>query len=637
MKVLLFGLDCAIGERWTRFALDGELPTAQRLLRSGTRAENCLSPLPTLTTTNWTTLATGAWPGTHGITDFNIHKPGQHLNDCPQAFDSSDCQAEYIWNAAARAGKRSVLVNYPSSWPSPLVNGVQVGGAGCEVTDWRIGLPAEERQVSLAAEQFFSTEGEPLSEPVQWGSESPAEFEFPFSFHDARWPIDDALILRAEVLEDDGPCLRVTGAGHTATLRPGTWSETFACELNAGGRPRVAVFRLKLLDLDPSRRLLRLFVTDVCSIDGLEYPEHIAGDVATLDGLPLASMGFDPFTLGWIDLETMVELHEMSTTWIAEVSVRLLRENPWDLFYVHMHAVDWFYHLASVPLNPTLNRDESRRETYEAAELRIYKAMDSAIGRILETVEEPRVTVVVSDHGASSFTKLAPTAQILCDAGLLSFEPGGADAYDEGYTAPVVKVDWSQTRAIPQRSCWIYINLEGRDPAGIVPEAEYSQVQEAIIDALLSYRDPDTGLCPYSMVLRKQDARVLGLHGDRIGDVVYAVREEFSDEHGQILGTGQSSSGFGSLGCTLVMEGPGVKRGVSIDRTVWLTDVVPTICHIARLPIPVTAEGSVIYQLLERPDDLIEDLARARDQVDRLTTMMQRRQALTHQPPLAPP
>ena len=516
MKVLLFGLDCAIGERWTRFALDGELPTAQRLLRSGTRAENCLSPLPTLTTTNWTTLATGAWPGTHGITDFNIHKPGQHLNDCPQAFDSSDCQAEYIWNAAARAGKRSVLVNYPSSWPSPRVNGVQVGGAGCEVTDWRIGLPAEERQVFLAAEQFFSTEGEPLSEPVQWGSESPAEFEFPFSFHDARWPIDDALILRAEVLEDDGPCLRVTGAGHTATLRPGTWSETFACELNAGGRPRVAVFRLKLLDLDPSRRLLRLFVTDVCSIDGLEYPEHIAGDVATLDGLPLASMGFDPFTLGWIHLETMVELHEMSTTWIAEVWVRLLRENPWDLFYVHMHAVDWFYHLASVPLNPTLNRDESRRETYEAAELRIYKAMDSAIGRILETVEEPRVTVVVSDHGASSFTKLAPTAQILCDAGLLSFEPGGADAYDEGYTAPVVKVDWSQTRAIPQRSCWIYINLEGRDPAGIVPEAEYSQVQEAIIDALLSYRDPDTGLCPYSMVLRKQDARVLGLHGDRL-------------------------------------------------------------------------------------------------------------------------
>ena len=90
---------------------------------------------------------------------------------------------------------------------------------------------------------------------------------------------------------------------------------------------------------------------------------------------------------------------------------------------------------------------------------------------------------------------------------------------------------------MPQRSCWVYVNLQGRDPDGIVPPDQYAAVQDRIIDALLAYRDPATGLCPYSLVLRKQDARILGLHGDRIGDVVFAVREEFSDEHGQILGT----------------------------------------------------------------------------------------------------
>lgn len=630
----MFGLDCAVGERWSRFARDGDLPTAQDILREGACAPNCLAPLPTLTSTNWTTLATGAWPGTHGITDFNIHKPGQALNDCPQAFDSSDCEAEYIWNAAARAGKRSIVVNYPASWPSRLTDGVQVGGAGCEVTDWRIGLPAEDRKVSLAAEQLFSTEGEALSNAVVWPAGSPATFDLELAFNDALWPISGELTLRAEVdQQGDEPVLVITAAGNSAVLRAGAWSDTFACELSAGGQTRVAVFRLKLLELDPSRRLLRLFVTDLCSIDSLQHPESVVGDVSTLRGLPLASVGFDAFTLGWIDLNTMVELHEINTEWLADVSIRLMTEHRWDLYYIHMHAVDWFYHAGSVALNPRLNPDQAVRQAYEAAELRIYQAMDSAMGRILDAVEAPRLTVVVSDHGATSFTKLAPTAQILRDAGLLSLKPEAEDELEGGYTAPVVEVDWAATRAIPQRSCWVYVNLEGRDPDGAVPQDEYGSVQEQIIDALLSYRDPDTGLCPYSMVLRKQDARVLGLHGDRIGDVVYAVREEFSDEHGQILGTGRSSD-FGSLECTLAFQGPGVARGVSLERTVWLTDVVPTICHIARLPIPHDSEGSVIHQMLERPDGLIEDLARAQDQLARLATAVQRRQALTHQPPL---
>ena len=77
---------------------------------------------------------------------------------------------------------------------------------------------------------------------------------------------------------------------------------------------------------------------------------------------------------------------------------------------------------------------------------------------------------------------------------------------------------------------------------------------------------------------------------------------------------------------------PGVKHGVSIHRTVWLTDVVPTICQLARLPMPRDAEGAVIYQMLERPDGLLEDYDDAVDRLERLTNTIRRRQALTHQP-----
>jgi hypothetical protein len=132
-----------------------------------------------------------------------------------------------------------------------------------------------------------------------------------------------------------------------------------------------------------------------------------------------------------------------------------------------------------------------------------------------------------------------------------------------------------------------------------VPPAAYDDVCERVIDAMLAYRDPQTGLCPFSLVLRKADARVLGLYGDAVGDVVYAVREEFSDEHGQSLGTGEWPGGPGSLKCLLLLSGPGIRMGVTLERTVWLPDVAPTICHIAGLPVPRDADGSVLYQALE--------------------------------------
>ena len=100
----------------------GVLPTFARLIKGGVWADHCLVPHPTITPPNWTTIVTGAWAGTHGITCFNVHKPGDPLTQVHQGFLAEDCHAEYIWNAAARAGKRTILINYPSTWPNSVKN-----------------------------------------------------------------------------------------------------------------------------------------------------------------------------------------------------------------------------------------------------------------------------------------------------------------------------------------------------------------------------------------------------------------------------------------------------------------------------------------------------------------------------------
>jgi predicted AlkP superfamily phosphohydrolase/phosphomutase len=626
-KILLFGLDCAIGPRWRRYAERGDLPVGQRLMTEGVFAENCLAALPTLTTTNWMTIATGAWPGTHGVTDFNMHKPGEDLNTCPQAFDSGDCTAEFFWNAAARAGARTILVNYPTTYPPVVENGVQLGGAGIELNESRIGLLAEDRAVTVAADQLFSTEGEPLANPVVV-PEGSMTVEMPFTFADCAARIETPVSLYCTPITTDPPPrarLAFSAGGEpVAEIGVGEWSETLSRELVVGGEPALAAFKVKLLDYDPERGLIRLYVTDICRVDGFDDPAGTLGDTSSFRGLPVPGVGYDPFELGWIDLDTFIELIDMGNQWLCDASLKLMKEQDWDIYCTHLHAIDWFYHLASDKLEPALTPDACVRARWEAAELAVYRSMDDAIGRMLDAVQGPALSIVVSDHGATPRTSFVPLESILADAGLLAYVEG-TEHEQTMYGYPIPGVDWQRTLAIPQRSCYVYVNLKGRDPDGVVEPEDYLAVREKAIDALQSYRDPESGLCPFSLVLRKEDARVLGLYGDRIGDIVYATREEFGDEHGQGLGTGEWASGSGSMKPLLLFSGPGIKQGEVLERTVWLTDVVPTICHVTGLPLPADAEGAVLYQALEKPDGLAVEYRQLKERYERLEQVVRGR------------
>ena len=127
-KAMIIGLDGAFPRIVRRMMAEGKLPTMKRLTRRGTFAEHCLPPFPTITPPNWTSIATGAMPGTHGITDFCVHVPGDPLDKIHNGFDAREVTAEQIWRAADRAGKRCIVLNYPTSAPDRLKYGVRVGG-----------------------------------------------------------------------------------------------------------------------------------------------------------------------------------------------------------------------------------------------------------------------------------------------------------------------------------------------------------------------------------------------------------------------------------------------------------------------------------------------------------------------------
>lgn len=118
-KVLVLGID-GMDPRLTRRFVDmGIMPNTKKLIENGSCRKDLmlLGGHPTVTPSMWTTLGTGTYSMTHGITEFYLQSP-----DNPEmmlyGLDSRDCKAEQVWNAFAEAGKKTLVWHWPgSSWP----------------------------------------------------------------------------------------------------------------------------------------------------------------------------------------------------------------------------------------------------------------------------------------------------------------------------------------------------------------------------------------------------------------------------------------------------------------------------------------------------------------------------------------
>jgi arylsulfatase A-like enzyme len=65
----------------------------------------------------------------------------------------------------------------------------------------------------------------------------------------------------------------------------------------------------------------------------------------------------------------------------------------------------------------------------------------------------------------------------------------------------------------------------------------------------------------------------------------------------------------GDLRGLFVLNGPGIKKGHRLLRTVHLIDLVPTVCYATDLPMPSTVEGAVLYQAFEEPNGKLAEIA----------------------------
>lgn len=617
-RAVLIGLDAPIASRVYNYASKGLLPYINKLIENGVYAENYLVPYPTVTPENWTTIATGAHIGTHGITGFWIHIPGDDVYSVRSAWNTSLCRAEYLWDAAERVGLKSIIINWPCSYPATVRSGYQLWGTGLAPNEWRTDREKGILYVAdLADGQLFSTEDLPFASRISLRKASgwvgldqdtdALEAELKLSYSVCR-KAGSYGEMRSKVRSPDRwfmLVLNTSGSGYDKILLsksrdmksvflelfPGCWSSTIIDEFQTDEGVKKGAFRCKLIELSRGASRIRLLVTPICNMEGYSYPPDLSAEFSKINPLaPPSHIFFDGLGWGWYDTDTYLELIEMEHRCLADAAVYLMKNRGWGLLFIHMHAPDWMYHYA-IPVekwdpSSRFYEGEEKAKLYERIELETYRIIDRAIGRIVEAAGDDSLIVVVSDHGARARGYEFSPVEALAEAGLLVLEETGSGRI----------IDLERSLAIPAHGPWVYVNLKGRYRHGVVDPSRYEEVQDRIIDALYSYTDPETDRKPIAFAVKKRDAVLLGLYGDRIGDVVYAVRDDYGEHHGQLP---TYEYGLGSLKGLLIISGPGVRKGVVLKRVVYAVDIAPTICHLLGIPPPRDAEGSIIYQVLE--------------------------------------
>jgi predicted AlkP superfamily phosphohydrolase/phosphomutase len=167
-------------------------------------------------------------------------------------------------------------------------------------------------------------------------------------------------------------------------------------------------------------------------------------------------------------------------------------------------------------------------------------------------------------------------------------------------------IDWSRTTAFHRGKGEgnIYLNLRGRDPHGIVPEADYDTVRSSIIAGLLELRDPATGAAAVRAVHRREDV----FTGDLIDsapdlivewdDFKYMPSEQL-DSDGKVFGPrireymNWPTTGSHRAEGFLMIRGNDVRTG-TLDEPVDLMDLAPTWIELLGSNAPSTMQGKSV-------------------------------------------
>ncbi len=660
-KILVLGIDGMDPKLTRKYMEEGLMPNTQKFVERGACRQDLvmLGAQPTVTPPMWTTMATGAYPVTHGITCFFRHSAAENLDTIEYNLDSANCKAEQLWNVFAEAGKKTLVWHWPgSSWPPTsdsdnlsVVDGTQPAFPNCGVAfvEDNIILVANDKIDDLIFRSKVASDGKvpcmindleaagegntnlkdavyakktvsimlthadgegslsdkpwdivmsPIKEAHGW-LDAPAdakEFTILFSEGLVRRP---ALVLK----NDNGVYDRIAiykskkDANAIAIVDKGVFYKDYIDEFYKGDVRHTGNRNMRILEIAPDGNTVKMWFSPVfdITVDNMFHPKSLYKKV-------VENVGYIPpvCVMGGnnpqITEECMLASWTHSADWQARVLNYLIEEENYEVIFSHLHNIDAQGHMI-VKFMKNGNKDLPG-EFFQEALKQTYLQTDAYLGQFLHLLDEGWSIAIISDHA-----QICPEygAPLIGDMGGVNVtimrELGFTQVKKDENGNDLKEIDWAHTRAIAQRGNHIYLNLKGRDPEGIVEPKDQFVVEEEIMTALYGYRDPRSGKRIISLALRNKDAVLLGLGGPESGDICYWNAEGYNYDHCDSLSTLEGFAGT-SVSPIVIFSGQGFKKGFTTDRIIRQVDLAPTLAAIGGVRMPRECEGAPVYQIL---------------------------------------
>jgi len=351
----------------------------------------------------------------------------------------------------------------------------------------------------------------------------------------------------------------------------------------------------------PPRRIngisVGCFLTPDTTKDDFTYPSSIKAKITELVGeYPVDVKNFRTDRKDWLRDEIFAMSRKQ---W--QVIKWLLTEQEWDYFHFvdigldRVHHGFWNYfdkkHVQYEPGNP-----------YENVIPDYYLWLDEQIGSVIELLDNETILLVVSDHGAQRLDGGIAVNQWLIDEGLLVL-----DEYPKEVTPfNQLKVNWAKTKVWSEGGYYarVFFNVEGREPQGTIPSAQYELFQDEIKARFEAMKD-DKGQPLNSLVFKPMEiyhtvrnvppdliVHFGGLDWRSIGTVGYP------NIYVQENDTGPDGCNHAQYGMFL-LAAPNCPINGEFEGA-KLLDIAPTLLDLAGYDIPESMQGRSLVAGMEK-------------------------------------
>ena len=602
-RIAVVGIDGFSPSTLQHYLGDGVMPALASLAARGARV-SLVSTLPATTPVAWSAMSTGCYPSKNGIEGFLLHRPGRRLDDRISGVYAEQMTAEPIWQTACLNGLSSYVVKFPLSYPSTATLRVD-GAAG-----WG-GLTCLHEAAASRTSRWPDRQDASVSESALWAGQAPAHLT-PVWFGQLSlsntWGHEPVLLDLALSESEDGPALSIAygadwGSLFTTLLR-GQWSDPVKVDAaNRRGEVRRCALRFNTLALQTDPASFRLFNTPLHELDGHSHPDALWQKHLRAAG-PIEEQT-DPSLLfsGAIDIATHVDRCQLNTDWLSRISQSILRDEPWDLYMVQTHIVDWAHHLLHGAVDPRHPRFESDRADEAEGLLRHFYAMaDQLVATVIDAAGEDANIIVMGDHGQDLHHTTIRFNHWLAGAGYLAFGDDNPAA-----------IDWRRTRACVLGN-GVYLNLAGREPTGIVDPSQAGALIDELCTGLLGICDPRNGERVVHLAAPREHFAYLGAHGRGMGDIVFCLRSGYQarNDQGPMFEITRPWVEFTSghdhfwpldprLQTLMFAAGPAFAAGRPPSRPYSIVDVAPTIASVLGIAPPPDIDGLAIESILADP------------------------------------